>query len=250
MSGYGWTAEQTDFLRKHYGKKGPTWVGKRVGKSKATTYKKACSLGIGFGDVPGYVLASEVARVAGATTSNIIQLGGNAGVLKVVGSKARDAVPQTRRALVKQAWADAYLRDREEREANEAAGYLTTQEVLGILRIGFGTLQRAVTGGSGSYLAGVLGSVRRVRGTRNRYLFNPHDIEAARSRLEADRVKARGMVSVKSIVVDSGLRQPLVHHYFKGCVKHRALVGGRIQVFVRPEDAQRFLGEHGMARAA
>lgn len=245
---YGWSVEQTEFLRKHYGRKGPTWVSERIGKSKATTYKKACSLGISFGDVPGFVPASEVATVAGTSVSNIMQAARTAGTLKVVGGKHRGA--NGKRALVRMRWADEYLAAREERSENETAGYLTTREVMSALRIGFGTLQRTTQGRG--YLAELMAGVRRVRGERGRHLFNPFDVERVRGVLEADRARARAMVSVKSLCADTGRSQQSVWAWIEArdCEKHKTLLGGRVQTFVPRGVAAEFLGEFGLGRAA
>ncbi|WP_036200299.1 SANT/Myb-like DNA-binding domain-containing protein [Meiothermus ruber] len=222
-----WTPEEDEIIRRYY----PTGSWKACKKhlphrTKKAIQARAVALEAHFGDVPGYINASTLARVLADNTGNIIRVAEAAGVVRRIRG----------RVLIREGWATEYIELRRQRKAAEEAreaGYLTTREVMCALRIGLGTAQRWALGQQ-SWLARRFGQPRIVRGKRGRMLWHPVDIEKVRVALEKERRVVREMKPVKAVALDMGFTRNGMTSRVARESKHSllTLAGGRIVRFV------------------
>lgn len=231
------------FIERYLPSKGPAWVAERIGTTPGNVSAWGRRRGVSVGDVRGYRLLTEVAAEAQTLFSNAWTIAQREGVLVRVGAKSNR---RASRCLVPDAWAREFIAMHQTKVANadlREAGWLMTNEVMRSLKVGRGTVIRAATG------TGVLGglftelgvSVAKARaigkgGTL--LLFEPRGVDRVRSRLEADRRKAKTMVSTKSLSVEFSVAQSTAADMGKRMGGELLFVHGRLMCHVTPEVAE------------
>lgn len=241
-----------DYVAQWVPSKGYRYVADKLGKKYATVWAYAKRHGIEYGDIPGHVRVPIAAAVLDLTPTHLWAKAKSEGVLKTLGPmvgpwrKRKLVAPRARAAVVPHWWVDQQqnrLQNLRRGDELKDAGWITTRQAANMWTVGFGTVQRALNGQGA--LARVLQahSVRTARcyGTHaaGNWLINPHDAEAVRRYLEDGRRRAKELVSVKSIYVETGATPGTAAHHAKtfGCFE-LIFTHGRLMGFVTPQAAK------------
>ena len=223
--------DTADFITTHYPTRGRNWVAKKLGKTPATIHAWAIRRGLRVGDLPGWTRATDLANSLGTTPANIHVRAKRDGVLRRVG---RGPNGRTLAVIVPDKWADAlattWLEQAEHETARDA--YLDTTQAARILRVGRSTVIRGLNG-TGA-LARHLDSAQTIRGKRGTWLLNPHDVERIRHALDADRARARTLVSTKSLSVEHDVMQSYAATVGTELGGELLFVNGRLCCYVTP----------------
>lgn len=244
-----------ELIEREYPRKGRHWVAKRIGRSPDVVHAYARKHGLELGDMPGWIRVSELARLLGLEAPTVHQRAEAEGVIRRI--RAATKTRGTIAAVVPQEWADAYSQEITSRLAGEElrdrAGWLSTPELVRLWKVGKSTILRGLNGQG--VLADLLKDVRTARGMEGAkgglWLVHPHDAERIRARLEADRAKAKTLVSTKSLAVECGVKQGYAATIGRDLGGELLFVHGRLMCHVTPQVAeamrQRFLESKGPA---
>lgn len=234
-----------EMIEREYPRRGRHWIAKKLGRSPDVVHAYARKHGLELGDVPGWIRVSELARLLGRETHIVHQRAKGDGVIRRfrAATRARGTIA----AVVPQAWADAYAREITARLAGEElrdrAGWLTTPELVRLWRVGKGTILRGLNGDG--VLAPLLEGARTARGMEGSqggaWLVHPDDAERIRGRLDADRVKAKTLVSTKSIAIEAGVMQAYAAGVGRELGGELLFVNGRHMCHVTPQVAEAML---------
>ena len=234
-----WTADEAAYLGRVYRRMGRHHVASKLSKSPAAVWSMAKRLDLVFGELAGYLRASEVARLAQDSVGNIIKKADTAGV-----SRRLSSGPSGRptAVLVPEGWAheliEAYI-EREHGEAKREAGWLTMSEVRRLWGVSKTSIMRGLQGRG--FMAERLAKVRTAtaKGGRNEgaWLFHPGEAQALAGELEAERRLAKSLISAKSIAIDLGYNRGVVASIGTQLGGRHLLQGGRLCCFLTQEQA-------------
>lgn len=242
--GQRYSADEDQFIRLHYPKRGHKWVAEKLGRSPGSVWSRAKRLGIQFGEIDGWTRVTTLAQATGQLHNAVWLRAKREGVLRRVGApKAKRG--KARAAVVPNSWADSYLAEhqalRHGEHLLEHAGWLTLEDAAKVLRVAKSTVNRAAHGKG--LLAPLLEDVRKARAAsgnrKGQWLLEPYGVNAVARELDRQRALARGWVSTKSLAIEHGVEQ----HYAATIGKREfggelLFVHGRQMCFVSPEAAR------------
>lgn len=231
-----------ELIEREYPRKGRHWIAKRIGRSPGVVHAYARRHGLELGDVPNHVRINELAELTGQLPNSIWQRAKTEGVLRRF--KADTKTRNTFAAVVPIEWADAYAEEVTTREENEALresdGWLTTYQLVDLWKVGKGTVLRGLNGRG--VLAPLLEEARTARGLGavkdGRWLMHPGDAQRIAERLEADRAKAKRMISTKSIAIEENVMQSYAADIGRELGGILLFVHGRLMCHVTPKTAK------------
>lgn len=231
-----------EMIEREYPRRGRHWIAKRIGRSPGVVHAYARRHGLELGDVPNHVRINELAELTGQRPHSIWQRAKTEGVLRRF--KADTKTRNTFAAVVPIEWADAYAEEVTTREENEALresdGWLTTNELVDLWKVGKGTVLRGLNGKG--VLANLIQGARTARGlgaTRDgRWLMHPSDAQRIAERLNADRAKAKRLVSTKSIAIEENVMQSYAADVGREHGGELLFVHGRLMCHVTPQAAK------------
>ena len=249
-----------DYIKSWYPSKGAHWLAEKldlsIGYVRAVAYEQGVQLGKTYAVRKGrYVLVNELAwELGGASPQGIVKAAARDGVLRR--TETGDGSPD--RLMVPKAWANARREEHREAQENEyhyGAYYLTPIEAAQQLGVGRTTLRKYLAG-KRDFLGRYLADVHIVRGGWShggyrRWLLDPRGIDAARRQLDADREMTRTWVSVKSLVIETGISRQSLGRYIRDRDDTRLLLHGqRLARFVSPALAAEIRDYYGLREAA
>lgn len=188
-----WSDEDVHLLRSRYARLGPHKLARALARSPGAIKWKARTLGVTYGDVPGWVSGNAVAETVGCCRTSVYRAARNARVARELRTRTRVTV------LVPEAWADAYIKSVLKGRENEALmeHHYTLKKAAAVFGVHPSTLRKWLYG---SDAAGAVGKacVTRVKvvtttgRTNKRFLFSPWDVEReARVYREYRRTRSR-----------------------------------------------------------
>lgn len=231
-----------DLIEKEYPRRGRHWIAKKIGRSPDVIHAYARRHGLELGDMPGWIRVSELAHLLDLDPPTVHQRAEAEGVIRRVraATKARATIA----AVVPQEWADAYAREITARLDGEALreneGWLTTYELVDLWKVGKGTVLRGLNGKG--VLAPFLDGARAARGLGavkgGRWLMHPSDAQRIAERLDADRQKAKRLISTKSIAIEENVMQSYAADVGRELGGELLFVHGRLMCHVTPQVAK------------
>lgn len=242
-----------EMVEREYPRRGRHWLAKKLGRSPDVVHNYARKHGLELGDMPGWIRVSELARLLALEAATVHQRAEAEGVIRRI--RAATKTRGTIAAVVPQEWADAYTLEITSRLAGEelrdGAGWLTTPELVRLWKVGKGTILRGLNGKG--VLADLLKDVRTARGMEGAkgglWLVHPHDAQRVRQRLDADRAKAKTLVSTKSLAIECDVKQGYAATIGAELGGELLFVNGRHMCHVTPKVAdlmrQRFAENKG-----
>jgi|SRR5690606_1353472 len=231
-----------DLIEREYPRRGRHWVAAQTGRSPAAVHAYAKRHGIELGDLPGYIRVSELAELTGRSVEVVWNRANADGVVRRL--RASTERRGTFAAVVPLAWADEYVRlhaaQAEVTAVAEAEGWLTVKELAALWRVGKSTILRNLNADTG-VLRPLLEGKRIRRGlgqhARGVWLMHPDDAHAVAARLDADRQRAKRLVSTKSLAIECGVGQAYAATIGKELGGELLFVHGRLMCHVTPETA-------------
>lgn len=231
-----------EMIEREYPRRGRHWIAKKINRSPDVVHWYARRHGIELGDLPNHIRIAELARLTNQTISSIHNRANAEGVIRRY--RADTIHKGTIAAVVPTWWADQYVAEitkRQHGDTLQAQGWLTTTELVKLWRVGKGTVLRGLNGKG--VLAPLLEDARTARGmagaSGGSWLLHPDDAQRVTQRLNADRAKARGMVSTKSISVECGVKQGYAATLGAELGGELLFVHGRLMCHVTPATAKR-----------
>ncbi|MFA5594869.1 MAG: hypothetical protein WDA15_06270 [Trueperaceae bacterium] len=231
-----------DLIEKEYPRRGRHWIAKRIGRSPDVVHAYARRHGLELGDVPNHVRINELAELTGQRPHSVWQRAKTEGVLRrfKADTKARNTIA----AVVPIEWADAYAAEITTRaageELRETDGWLTTYQLTDLWKVGKGTVLRGLNGKG--VLAPLLEDARTTRGLSaapsGRWLMHPSDAQRIAERLDADRQKAKRLISTKSIAIEENVMQSYAADIGRELGGELLFVHGRLMCHVTPQVAK------------
>lgn len=231
-----------EMIEREYPKRGRHWIAQKLGRSPDVIHNYARRHGLELGDLPNHVRLSELAAATNQTISSVYNRANAEGVI----TRYRAATEHrgTFAAVVPTWWADAYVEEITNRQHGDTLqandGWLTTNELVKLWRVGKGTVLRGLNGKG--VLAPLLEDARTARGmagaSGGSWLLHPDDAQRVTERLNADRAKARGMISTKVISVECSVPQSHAADVGKEMGGELLFVHGRLMRHVTPKAAK------------
>lgn len=207
-----YTEEEDRIITADFPLYGAHTVARKLGRPVEGVRARARRLGVRFGDLPGWTRIGTLAAATNHPTAAVYHRAKTEGVLRVLRPHASHH--RGRAALVPNKWADKLMTEledlREARELLDNTGWLTTEACARLWRVHKSTVAKALTG-KGT-LARHLQSVRKRRaiatgtGGWGAWAIHPWDAEDVRRALDAERARAKTMVSAKALALELGIR--------------------------------------------
>lgn len=229
------------FVERHYPTRGAHFVARELGRLPTTVHAYAKRHGISVAEIPDHVRVPDLARLIGVSPSVVWHRALADGVLRTfrAATKARGPI----RSVVPMAWADQYAEALGAQwEATTTAareGWLSPGELAAAWGVGKSTVMKALATQRG--LLGSLPEFRDARVARGAgtcregcWLMHPADAALIGARLAGDRVKAKAMVSTKSLAVELGVRQGYMAELGRAAGGETLFVHSRSMCFVTP----------------
>lgn len=231
-----------EMIEREYPRRGRHWIAKKTGRSPDVIHAYARRHGLELGDMPGWIRVSELAHLLDLDPPTVHQRAEAEGVIRRI--RAATKRRATIAAVVPQEWADAYSHEITTRLDGEALreneGWLTTYELVDLWKVGKGTVLRGLNGKG--VLAPFLDGARAARGLGavkgGRWLMHPGDAQRIAERLDADRRKAKRLVSTKSIAIEENVMQSYAADVGKELGGELLFVHGRLMCHVTPRVAK------------
>lgn len=182
---------EIEVIRKQYPKVGASAVARKLRRSPSTIHVWVRRLGLplyrdSFYDVTTKLVPiRDVADCAGCAERTVADVGQRAGVLR---RRSRGGCVAYN-VCVPEKWADAFIADRRARKQAEALEgiWYSTAKVAELLGVSVKQIHNALAGRPPRYLAPYLSPIERIRTTRNRWLWNPRQVEEVRRRYRQER---------------------------------------------------------------
>lgn len=171
------TADEENYIRKHYSHMSPTRIAEKLGRSKRSIYDKADNMGLRHGVPRDHVAVRGAVGDVGAAR-NIIRVARREGVL-------RQSRVGHRLYSVPAKWLDDYLGKRIDHAKNEDVaereGWYSARDIAAALGMAVNVVSVSLGTGKGP-LGRAMSGVTRIQGYYGRYYYEP---EATRMALHS-----------------------------------------------------------------